>query len=325
MASTTLFTYGPSNVDSLLTTTRSILAKTRDYLNDAVFTSIPLLKWLDESQKVKRQGGASVLVPIIYGKNSTFHAYSKDDVLDVTGQEGLTMAQGKWVNYGGTITIFGDEMRQNAGEGKLFDLIKAKTMQSVMSGRDALSQDLWSSAGIITKKIIPLDNMVDQTSTVQDINSTTNSWWQAQQVSSGSFAARGLADMRNLRDLIVKQAQFGAALPDFIITTQLVFELYEQSQAPQIRYSPRDNADGTFGELFFQGAKMVFDPNCISGNMYMLSKDALQFVVHSDADWVVGEFREPVDQDMRTAKVIIMCQLMGVNRRRLGKLTSITA
>jgi len=294
-------------------------------LNDAVFTSIPLLKWLDESQKVKRQGGASVLVPLLYAKNSTFKAYSKDDTLDVSGQEGLTLSQGKWVNYGGTITVFGDELRQNSGEGKLFDLIKAKTIQSVMSGRDALSIDLWSSGGINTKKIIPIDNMVDTTSTVQDINSTSNSWWQAQSIASGSFAGRGLQDMRNLRDTIVKQAQFGASLPDLYLTTQTIFELYEQSQAPQIRYGPRDNADGTFGELFFQGGKVVFDPNCISGNLYALSKDALQFVVHSDADWVVGEFREPVDQDMRTAKVIIMCQLMSVNRRRLGKLTSVTA
>ena len=324
MASSTLFTWGPANVDSLLATTQSVLAKTKDFLNDAIFNSIPLLQWLEQNDRVKRQGGASILVPLMYGKNSTFKGYSKDDVFDTTGQEGLTMAQAKWVNYGGTITIFGDEMRQNAGEGKLFDLVKAKTMQATMSGRDALAIDLFLSS-VNSKKVLPLDTAVDTTSTVQDINSTTNSWWQAQAIASGSFAARGPADLRNLRDTIIKQGQSGAAAPSLIITTQLISELYEQANAQSIRYGPRDEADLSFSGLKFSTAMVKFDPNCATGNLYMLSPEAMSFVVHSDADWSIGDFKEPVDQDVRTAKVIWMGNLVINNRRRLGKLTGITA
>lgn len=324
MASNTLFTWGPANVDSLLATTQSVLAKTKDFLNDAIFTSIPLLQWLEQSGRVKRQGGASILIPLMYGKNSTFQAYSKDDVFNVSGQEGLTMAQAKWVNYGGTITIFGDEMRQNAGEGKLYDLVKAKTMQATMSGRDALAIDIFATSQN-SKKVGALDILCDQTSTVQDVNSTTNSWWQAQSIASGSFAARGLADLRNLRDTIIKQGQGGAPAPGFIVTTQLIFELYEQANAPSIRYGSREEADLSFGGLKFSTATVKFDPNCISGNLYMLTSEALSFVVHSDAEWNIGEFKEPVDQDVRTAKVIWMGNLVVNNRRRIGKLTGITA
>lgn len=324
MASDKLFTWGSSNVDSLLTTTQSVLAKTKDFLNDAIFSSIPLLQWLEQNNRVKRQGGASILVPLLYGKNSTFKAYSKDDTFDTTGQEGLTMAQAKWTNYGGTITIFGDEMRQNAGEGKLFDLVKAKTMQATMSGRDALAIDLFLSAQN-TKKVAALDVLVDATSTVQDINGTTNSWWQAQVITSGSFAARGMADLRNLRDTILKQGQGGSPAPSCIITTQLISELYEQANAQSIRYGPRDEADLSFSGLKFSTAMVKFDPNCATGNLYMLSPEALSFVVHSDAEWTIGDFKEPVDQDVRTAKVIWMGNLVVNNRRKLGKLASITA
>ena len=100
MSSQTVFTYGPVNVDSLLATTRSVLLKTKDYFNDAIFSHIPLLRELNEKMRIKKQGGASVLVPIIYGKNGTFKAYNREDVLDTPGQEGLTMAQiGPLVSY----------------------------------------------------------------------------------------------------------------------------------------------------------------------------------------------------------------------------------
>jgi hypothetical protein len=92
MASTTLFTYGPANVDALLTATRSAILKAREFLNDAIFTTIPVLKWLEKRAQVKLQGGASILVPILYAKNTSFKAYNKDDTFDTTGVEGVTSA-----------------------------------------------------------------------------------------------------------------------------------------------------------------------------------------------------------------------------------------
>lgn len=324
MSSTKLFSYGPSNVDSLLATTKSVIAEAKDFLNDAIFNRITLLKWLQEKAQVTRQGGASILVPLLYGKNSTFRAYAADDVIDVSGQEGITMAQYPWRNYGGTITMFGDEMRANAGQGKIYDLVKAKTMQSMMSARDALAIDIFATTQG-AKKVSALPVLVDATSTVADVNSTTNSWWQAQAIASGSFAAQGLADMRRLRDTIVNAGQSGAPLPDIIITTPTVFESYEASQVANIRYVDSKSAEASFDTLRFGAATVDHDPNCGTGIMFMLSSDALEFVVHSEANWTVGDFIEPVDQDVRSAKVLWMGNLVAKNRRRLGKLTALTA
>lgn len=325
MASSKLFTWGTANVDSLLATTKSIIEDSGEFFNDAIFNKITLLKWLNSKSQITKQGGASILVPLLYGKNGTFRAYSGDDVLDTQGQEGMTMAQYPWRNMGGSITILGDEARQNAGQGKLYDLLKAKTMQAMMSARDALSSDLFASSQG-AKKVLALPLLVDATSTIADINSTTNSWWQAQVISSGSFAARGLADWRNGRDLIVRNGQNGSALPDIVITTQLIYELYEASQVSSIRYENASVADASFsGGLKFSGATVDFDPNCATGEAYMLSSEALEFVVHSEANWTVGDFKEPVDQDLRTAKVLWMGNLVSKNRRRLAKFTGITA
>src|SRR3990167_2786317 len=107
MALATRFTYGPTNVDALLTTTRSVISEAREFLNDAIFNRITLLKWLQEKAQVTKQGGASILMPLLYARANGFAAYSADDVISVTGSEGLTNAQYPWRNYAGPITLYG--------------------------------------------------------------------------------------------------------------------------------------------------------------------------------------------------------------------------
>lgn len=324
MASNTLHTKGPANVDSLLATTVEAVRKGKELLKDQIFQSIPLLNWLNSKARVTLQGGASILVPLMFGKNETFKAYRGDDILDTTGQEGLTMAQATWRNYGGTVKLAGDEVRANAGSGKLIDLTKARINQAMMSGRDKIAID-FHAASQAAKAIHTLVTLIDATSTIQDINSTTYSWWQAQVSASGSFSGQGLADMRLLRDLIIRQGQSGAPMSDLILTDATTRQYYEASQVPQLRYASRGDADASFGALKFSGANVEFDPNNASGVMYFLSSEALEFVVHSDADLDMGDFVEPTNQDVRVSKILWAGNLVVHNRRRLGKLTGITA
>lgn len=324
MSTATLFTYGPDNVDSLLSTTRSIFSKGGQELNDAIFGHVPLLRFLESKSKVTTQGGASILVSILYGKNNTIAAYSGDDIISTQGQEGITTAQAKFKNYGGTVKYDGDEIRANSGKSKIKDLAKAKVKQTLMSARDKLAIDLHASSQA-SKAVACLPVLVDATSSVQDIASSTNTWWQSQVTASGSMASRGLADMRDLRDDIIRQGQSGAPAPDFILTTQLLYEAYEALLEPGIRYSSRDTGDASFESLKFSSARMEFDVNCASGVLYMLSSDALEFVCDSQAQWTLGDFVEPANQDIFVAKVLWRGNLVTNNRRRLGKLTSMTA
>lgn len=329
MASGSLHNWGPSSsgtvtIDSLLTNTREAVLKSKDFLNDAIFSAIPTLKWLNSKARVTRQGGASILVPLLYGKNNTFKAYSGDDVLDTTGQEGMTMAQFQWKNYGGTIKYAGDEIRMNGAE-KLQDLAKAKITQAVMSAKDKLASDLFASTQA-AKAVSCLPVLVDTSSTVAGISSTTYSWWQAQvNTSVGSFATNGLTKMRDIRDDIALCGQNGGSLPDGIFTTQLIAELYENSQVANLRYGTGDSMDAGNARMLFAGAKVEMDPNIATGEMYMLPSDSVEFVVHSAADWDISPFQKPPTQDVHIAQVIWMGNLVTPNRRRLGKLTGITA
>jgi len=326
MSLSKLFTYGPDNVDTLLTVAKSVLAEMGpDYLNDQIFKRIPLLDWLKRKGQITKQGGASILVPLLYGKNTTWAWYSGLEVIDTTVQEGLTMAQEKWRGCAGSIALVGQEMRQCSGEGKLYDYVKAKTEQALMSGRDQLNADLFASSQV-TKKINCLPVMVDATSTVHDVNSTSNSWWQAQVTSSaGSFAGTGLARLRAMRDAIIDLGQKGRSAPDLILTTALIKEYYEAANVPSIRYQNASQGDLGMENLKFSSAVVEFDSQCASGALYMLCSDCLKMVVHSSANFTVGNFVEPDNQDAKVAKVLWQGNLITNNRRALGTITSITA
>ncbi len=323
MSASTLFTYGPANVDSLLTTTREAFMKVKGMLSDAIFSESTLLNQLERKNKITFQGGASILVPLLYAKNSTFDWFSGDDTLDTSGQEGMTTAQFQWKNLGGTIKYNGPEIRANAGEKRL-DLAQAKIKQAQMSARDKLNSSLFASTQA-SKAISTLPVLADATSTVADINSTTNSWWQAQVTASGVFAARGIDDLRTVRDNIIKAGQQGGTLPDIHITTQTIKELYEASQVAALRYGASDTPDAGKQRLLFAGAAVEFDSNVASGEWYQLPSDSLEYVVNREADWDMSEFMRVPQQNVWIAQLIWMGNLVTSNRRRLGKLTGITA
>ena len=110
-----LFSYGPDNIDVLLTNSRSVIQKMAPEINDAIFNSIPLFKWLNNKARVIKDGGASILTPVMFGKNTTWSSYNGLDLIDTGVQQGITTAQYQWAGYAGTIALQGDELRANAG------------------------------------------------------------------------------------------------------------------------------------------------------------------------------------------------------------------
>lgn len=316
------FTWGPSNVDALLSSTLAAIPKKR--YADNIFTKIPLFMWFKKKAKMTVDGGANLVMPLMYGKNSTAKSYSGYGIIDTTPQEGLTAASYLWAQYAATISISGLEERiQNVGDKALIKLLDAKITQAEMSLADKLDIDLWASA-VTGTNINTLVTLVDQTTTVGQVSKSSNSWWQCQTVASGSFAARGLADMRSLYNTITNQSLSKGA-PDFICADQTSYQYYEASQQPQMRYSDNTMADAGFENLRFKGATMTYDPNTPSGKMYFLSSDSLKLVTSKGTNFITTPFIKPENQDAKVAQILWAGQLASDNIRRLGSLTGITA
>lgn len=316
--------YGPGNIDEVLTTS---LVNMIPGIRDNIFKSNPIFKWLYEGKgggKMRRKGGAALSHAEMYAKNTTAMAYQRYDTLDVTPQDGLTRDLWVWAQYAATVTVDGfTERIANSGDSKLEDILEAKKMQAEESLSLLLEQDIFAPT-LVTKHIEPLTTIVATSGTVGQINGTTNSWWGAcAATASGSFAAQGRSDLTNAWNLVSVQNPIGG--PEMLVSDQASFQYYESSLVSQERFTDNKLVDIGIENLKFKATPWTWSPQATAGVIYLLHSKGLEFIVNSDTDFMVTPFVTPTNQDARTSKILLACSMTTGNRRKLAKLTGLTA
>jgi len=319
MAAPLLQSYGPGNVDELLTTT---LVNMIPGIRDNVFKSNPVFDFLYNRKRIRKRGGASLSHGVLYQTNSTAKSYQRYDLLDTTPQNGMTRDQWVWAQYAVTVTIDGFlERIANAGQSKIEDVVDEKRMQAEEALQLLLEQHLFAAVPG-SKDIESLATIITNSGEVGDINGSTSTWWQSQTQASGSFAAQGRADLTTLVNSISVINPVG--MPELLVSDQDTFERYEGTLTPEQRFTNTQAADGGFNNLTFKRIPWVWSPQATADTIYAIHSSALEFVVNTDTDFLVKPFIEPWNQDARTSKILLAASLITGNRRKLGVMTGIT-
>ena len=317
----------PNYNTDLLTTTMAKFIQKQPV--DVFFTKLAFWDWLNKKGGIKKRddGGLKMLVALATAANTTVMAYSGYDVLDVSPQTGLTAAEFEMKGYNGSVTISGEDELKNAGEAQVSDLLEAKWDQLRRSFRDKLNEHAYldgvGTGGETGKVITGLALMVDSAGTYGNIDRATNTWWSAQETAvGGPLQIDGSTGMRRMYNDCGRGQ--GAMTPDGILTTQAIFEAYEQSMAPYLRYTVTGEANAVFESdtLKFRKAPMLWDEECQSGIMYFLNSEVLQLRVRKDM--TVTPFQTPANQDAKIAHIRFWAQLIATDCQRLGKLTGIS-
>lgn len=320
MGAPTLQTAGPGNIDETLTLS---LVNMRPGIRDNIFKSNPVLAYLMDKKKIKVRGGAAISHGLLYEANSTAQSYQRYDQLDTTPQDGLTRDQWDWAQYAVSVSIDGfTERIANAGKEKLEDALDAKKMQAEESLKLLLEQHIFAATPG-SKDIRSLPKIILGSGTEGDVNGTTSTWWASTVTASGSFAARGRSDLTTLWNTLSVVNPVGG--PDMLISDQNSFEYYESSLVAQERFTDNKMADIGIRNLKFKDTPWTWSPQATSGVIYALHSSALEFVVNSDTDFLVTPFVKPANQDARVSQILLACSLMTGNRRKLGKLTGVSA
>jgi hypothetical protein len=311
---------GNADFDQILSTTlKNYIPK----LTDNIFSARPLFYALTNGQTIRRiSGGANIVVPIIYGTNSTAGSYSGTDTIDITAQTGISAAEYSWGQYAATVTISGIEEAKNNGEAQIIDLLEGKIFQTQESVIENMNTMFWADgSGNGAKDWNGIGNIVGGTGvTLGGINPLTagNSWWKSTEVNQGGVLT--IASMANIYNTI----SVGNDQPTIAITTQALYEKYEGLLTGQIRYTDTDMADGGFQNLLFKGAPVTFDDACASGQMVFLNTKYLQLVAHSDVWFKPTPFVRPTNQDAVFSQLLCYGQLTCSNRARQGFMHSAT-
>lgn len=316
--------------DQILSTT---LKNYRPTLTDNVFSSTPLLDHLKRKDKIRMlSGGAKIVEPIMHALNSTAKPYSGWDVLDITPQEGISAAEYDWKQFAASVAINGLEEAVNSGKEQVINLLQAKIEQAEMTLSEVINEMLYGDGTTYqgdpnTKAWNGLGNLVG-TGAVGGINPATsgNEFWQSVVIAADTDG--GGADTSVRDDSQWAQAFYtasrGADRPDFAVTTQDLFQDYEESLIPQLRFTSNSKADSRFQNLDFKGIALHFDTYCPEGSTYFLNSKYISLVGHSSKWFTTTKFRETPDVDGRWAQIISYGNLTIRNRARQAVITGQT-
>jgi len=293
---------------------------------DNIFEATPFWFWLTKQGRRREEaGGRWIGVPLMYGKNQTVQSLGKGDTISIADTDHLTTAVFDWKYVAGTIVRYRFDDDMNRGKAAIMNLVQSKLENLRLSLIDKLEEMAFGDGtGNGGKDIDGLQLLVksDGTGTVGGINASTYSWWQNKYKSAtGAFSVYGVDDMRNLYNSCSK----GNDAPDFIITDQDSYELYERESLEYMQIVNEEVADLSFGGLRFKGATIMWSPSCPSGYMYFLNSRYLEWVAMQGVNFVMTPWKEIPNQLDKVAQVVVSGNLVVSNRSRQGVLTGISA
>lgn len=303
----------------LLSTT---IANYRKTLVDNCYNDVPVLRLLNEAGRKRTiGGGVSIVEHLMHKKQTDGGFFLGKDPLNTSQGDNTILCEYRWQNAYEPIQItFDDEMDNNSDTEKLIDLAGVRMQQAEMAIKDRMGQALVTSvAG--ANNLIPLSTLVN-TGTLGTIAGGTDTFWQATSTTSGAFATQGLTDMQTLYGVLSSSSMMDS--PTHIITTRTVFNKYEQTRLPLERLMNTSTGAAGFTNLTFKGVPIIWDQYCDSGVLYMLNANYWNLVVHSRVDFVTTEFIRPANQMVKVAFILWRGNQTTSNRRRFGKLNSIS-
>ena len=321
-----------ATIPSETRTFNTVFATTMDTYADQAsvntLTAFPLVDRLYKGGKAKmKDGGVRIDVGVRYGMNPGTQWYQGSDTLDMTAFESNTLAKFDWKQLHAPVTYTGSEIRLNRGSAQMLDLVTEKISATEITLKKVLDIAMCGDGSANDGKVIlGLDAMFPTTPTadpavgaVGGITAVGNNWWQNFALTSfGSFAANGpkgssADNWINAWDTVSD----GSDTPEFILSSQGVYEAYHRSNLSAVQIIMTPNATGTlsFPSLKYMGADWYWDRNIVSGRAFFLRSADLEFWVHSEGNMKLSPFIKAFNQDLYGASMLTQCAFFC--RRRL--------
>lgn len=289
-------------------------------LYDNIFNAHPLMKRAKEKGWYKKvSGGEDVNIPLEYAIMSASGSYTGAETLDTSDSDTFTAAKLDWKQYYANVLISRRDELKNKGTAQVVNFVKGK----MKNAEKTLRRRLGSTTGIYSdggtsSEIVGLQAWVNADETVGGISQANNSWWQAKEDTSTTTLTLSAMQTR------YNAASEGDEKPSVITTTKSIYNTYWGLLQPQQRFQDEETAKAGFTSLMFNGAPVISDTNCPSGDMYFLNENHLHLIVHEDEDFRMSDFVKPANQNVRVAQIFWMGVLASSNNRYHGAFKAIT-
>ncbi len=274
--------------------TNRVLTTTQDKIIpkvvDTILNSNVLLT--RELSATKKWKGETLKFPVKLSTNTTGTSFSGFDTFSTTAVQTRNLLAFNPAFYQITVSLPLDELSVNAvDETKVIDLIDVECTSTSQDMADALGTIFYADGtGNSSKDPLGLAALVDDgtaVATIGGLSRSTNTTLQGTVTASSGVIS--LAKMSTLYNAITS----GAQKPTLGLTTEAVFNLYEQLLQPQeriakdvsmIKKGGRLDKEGSgftsgtgFTGLFFKGMPVLADEKCTSQALIFVNEDYLDF------------------------------------------------
>ncbi len=299
---------------------------------DNVYNSNPLFVRLASKNRIMLDGGMDVRQPFIYAKKEG-GSYRGQDVLNTARKKTKSSLIFDWKQYYANIVLDGLTELQNAGAGKVIDLMDIEMEEAQMKLRDDLGTDLFGDGtGNDSKAITGLTAVCDDNTNVTTYGGVSRSG--GDDIATAVIAQYdGTGGALSLALLQTSAGGFGACTiepekPDLIITTQAIWDKIWARVQPSQRYPQGagfdDLAKVGFRTIDFNGAAVVVDSHCQANRVYFLNTNYIKLVVHTNRNFVFSGWRVPSDQDSRVGYIFFAGEVVCSAPRLQGQIRNVT-
>jgi hypothetical protein len=340
----------------VLTTTQSkLLPKVVDTILNSNVLATRLLA------KAQKFNGERMKFPVKYAKNTTGTSFAGFDQFSTSATDNRTNLQFVPKFYQMTVALPLDELSSNQTDEKIIDLAKLEMASTAQDMADDIGNLFYGDGtGNGSKDFLGLEAIVDDgtnAATYGTLSRTTFTTLKSTvTASSGTISLSKMSTLYNA-------AASGSQKPTLGITTETVFSLYEQLLQPQERIAkdvPMMKAEGNMGKagtgfiggtgftgLYYKGFPILADEKCVSGNLYFLNEDFLdwyalpvamtspikyrsQDIQGNDYSNVQGlgfswsDWIKPTNSAAVVGHIYLGGELISANPKRHAKLTGIT-
>ncbi len=305
--------------DSLAASTLELV---RPRIADNVFLANPATFWFLANGRVKTEdGGTTIGENLEHAKNDTVQSYTGWGRLNVKATDEFTKVQYPWAEVAGSISISGTEDIQNSGIPAQFNLLKAKIINLENAMKEFLNtMILQASTAAEATDFLGLDSLVENVAgasqgTLGGIDRSAHAFWR-NQVETGVAVSSLTSTLRSFINTCSK----GITRPDLILTTQALYETYEDQNAGKQIIQDTRLLDVGFENLRIRGITMMWDELMQTGLMYVLNSSFINITLHSRRNFVMSEFKTPIDQVGKIAQLLLAGNMTLNNSRFQGVL-----
>lgn len=312
-----------------------ILSITVQELEDELFDQILTKNALgtvlkDHSAVEPKDGGPSIVIPIMYAENGSYKRYSGAEQLNTSSNDVFTAFQFDWKQIAINIQANGLEVLKNAGRSQRRDLIKSRVLNAKNSFENNFNEDLLSD-GSASNQVGGLQLLIAAagTGTVGGISRASysfaaNQFYRATTDGGAALSAANIVTYMDALDLLISSYRGRTKV---ILADNNTFKYYEGAVHPLQRITQPESKLGKMGFRTYQykDAEVVFEPT-VSGmpanTMYFIDPECLVLCPHKDRNLVRLPRRESFNQDSFIEYMAWCGNLCIKNARRLGTLNN---